>query len=128
MYFYVYFTGVFLHVLADTLGSVGVIVSTLLIENFGWQIADPLCSIFIAVMIFLSVVPLVKQTSLILLLRTPEEIQKELGMALQKVCIEKTFTNSANYELVLDLLYFIIFQKFIKLNAGKIYLCNMHNT
>ncbi len=77
--------GVFLHVLADTLGSVGVIVSSLLIENFGWNIADPLCSLFIAAMIFVSVVPLVIETSLILLLRTPEEHQKDLWIALQKV-------------------------------------------
>ncbi len=78
-------SGVFLHVLADTLGSVGVIISTFLIENFGLKIADPLCSVFIAVLIFMSVLPLVKETSLILLLRTPQELQKDLGVALQKV-------------------------------------------
>lgn len=77
--------GVFLHVLADTLGSVGVIVSTLLIENFGWKIADPLCSVFIALLIFVSVIPLVKETSLILLLRTPEELQKHLALTLRKL-------------------------------------------
>ena len=80
-------SGVFLHVLADTLGSVGVIVSTLLIENFGWKIADPLCSVFIALLIFVSVIPLVKETSLILLLRTPEELQKHLALTLRKVRI-----------------------------------------
>lgn len=77
--------GVFLHVLADTLGSVGVILSTLLIENFGWKIADPICSIFISVLIFVSVLPLVKETSLILLLRTPEEIQQPLAKVLHKL-------------------------------------------
>ncbi|KAK2153606.1 hypothetical protein LSH36_291g03057 [Paralvinella palmiformis] len=80
-----FMNGVFLHVLADTLGSVGVIVSTLLIENFGWKIADPLCSVFIAFLIFISVIPLVKETSLILLLRTPEELQKHLAVTLRKV-------------------------------------------
>eukprot|EP00127_Corallochytrium_limacisporum_P005916 Clim_evm61s214 gene=Clim_evmTU61s214 len=50
--------GVFLHVLADALGSVGVIISTLLIENFGWLAADPICSMFIAALIFSSVLPL----------------------------------------------------------------------
>ena len=77
--------GVFLHVLADTLGSVGVIISTLLIEQFGWKIADPICSLFIAVLIFVSVMPLVKETALILLLRTPEEMQNEFGETLKKV-------------------------------------------
>ncbi|XP_061475666.1 proton-coupled zinc antiporter SLC30A5 isoform X2 [Rhineura floridana] len=52
--------GVFLHILADTFGSVGVIISTILIQQFGWLIADPLCSLFIATLIFLSVIPLIK--------------------------------------------------------------------
>ncbi|XP_013399446.1 zinc transporter 5 [Lingula anatina] len=77
--------GVFLHVLADTMGSVGVIISTILIENFGWNIADPICSLFIAFMIFLSVVPLLKDTAFVLLLRSPLEIEESLQVALQKV-------------------------------------------
>jgi len=40
--------GVFLHILADTLGSIGVIVSSLLIRYFGWMVADPICSMLIA--------------------------------------------------------------------------------
>uniref|UniRef100_A0A8D1HCD4 Zinc transporter n=1 Tax=Sus scrofa TaxID=9823 RepID=A0A8D1HCD4_PIG len=77
--------GVFLHVLADTLGSIGVIVSTILIEQFGWFIADPLCSLFIAVLIFLSVVPLIKDACQVLLLRLPPEYEKELHIALEKI-------------------------------------------
>jgi len=41
-------SGVFLHILADTLGSIGVIVSSLLIRYLGWMVADPICSILIA--------------------------------------------------------------------------------
>ena len=78
-------SGVFLHVLADTLGSVGVIISTVLIENFGWKIADPICSLFIASLIFLSVLPLVKETALILLLRTPVELEADIAQALKRV-------------------------------------------
>ncbi|KAG8768216.1 putative zinc transporter msc2 [Ceratobasidium sp. 428] len=51
--------GVFLHVMADTLGSVGVIVSTLLIQWYGWTGFDPIASLFIAVLIAASVLPLV---------------------------------------------------------------------
>jgi solute carrier family 30 (zinc transporter), member 5/7 len=51
--------GVFLHVMADTLGSVGVIVSTLLIQLYGWTGFDPIASLFIATLIVASVVPLV---------------------------------------------------------------------
>ena len=84
MYMY---AGVFLHILADTLGSVGVILSTLLIQTFGWNIADPICSLFIAVLIFVSVLPLVKETALVLLLRTPEELQLPLAAVFHKVCV-----------------------------------------
>lgn len=72
--------GVFLHVLADTMGSVGVIVSSLLIQQFGLFIADPICSLFIAVLILISVLPLLKDSAEILLLATPSHltVQKTL--------------------------------------------------
>ena len=63
--------GVFLHVLADTMGSIGVIISSLLIQQYGWYIADPICSLFIAILILISVLPLLKDSAEILLLATP---------------------------------------------------------
>lgn len=60
--------GVFLHVMADTLGSVGVIISTLLIQFYGWTGFDPIASLFIAIMIAASVIPLVIDTGKILCL------------------------------------------------------------
>ncbi|TCD68402.1 putative zinc transporter msc2 [Steccherinum ochraceum] len=60
--------GVFLHVLADTLGSVGVIISTLLIQFYGWTGFDPIASLFIAILIAASVVPLIVDTGKVLLL------------------------------------------------------------
>jgi len=66
--------GVYLHVLADTLGSVGVIVSSLLIQWKGWWIADPLCSLCISVLIFASVIPLLQSTFASLMLATPPEL------------------------------------------------------
>lgn len=83
----VFVSGVFLHVLADTLGSVGVIISTIFIQQFGWLIADPVCSLFIATLIFLSVIPLIKDACQVLLLRLPPELEKDLHMALEKVRI-----------------------------------------
>ena len=77
--------GVFLHVLADTLGSVGVIVSSILIEQFGWHIADPICSVFISVLIFLSVIPLLKNSLHVLVQSTPPEIQHLLSDMISKV-------------------------------------------
>ncbi|KAH3664406.1 hypothetical protein WICMUC_005791 [Wickerhamomyces mucosus] len=60
--------GIFLHILADTLGSAGVVLSTILIQIFKTNIFDPLSSIFIAVMIFFSAVPLIKSSGANLLL------------------------------------------------------------
>jgi len=77
--------GVFLHILADTFGSVGVICSTLMIEWTGWTGWDPLASIFIAALIFASVLPLLAQSSDILLLRTPAETQRSVEAAVQDV-------------------------------------------
>uniref|UniRef100_A0A4W4F9K6 Zinc transporter n=1 Tax=Electrophorus electricus TaxID=8005 RepID=A0A4W4F9K6_ELEEL len=64
---------------------VGVIISTVLISQFGWLIADPICSLFIATLIFLSVIPLLKDACEVLLLRTPPEQEKDLNFALEKV-------------------------------------------
>lgn len=63
--------GVYLHVLADTLGSVGVITSSFFVTNYGWNIADPICSLFISGAITYSALPLVKDTLLVLGLRAP---------------------------------------------------------
>ncbi|KAH0618375.1 hypothetical protein JD844_017512 [Phrynosoma platyrhinos] len=46
--------GVFLHIVADTLGSIGVIISALLMQNYGLMIADPVCSMLIALLIGVS--------------------------------------------------------------------------
>ena len=43
--------GAFQHVIADLLGSVGVIVSAILIMAFEWHIADPILSVVIALLI-----------------------------------------------------------------------------
>lgn len=60
--------GIFLHILADTLGSVGVILSTLLIKLTNLHIFDPIASIMIASLILLSSIPLLKSTTANLLL------------------------------------------------------------
>jgi len=66
--------GVFLHILADTLGSVGVIVSALLMWAFDWMIADPICSLFIAVLIAISVWSLISDSVKVLMQRQPQEL------------------------------------------------------
>lgn len=77
--------GVFLHILADTLGSVGVIISALLMQFFGWMRADPICSMFISVLIAISVLGLVKESIWILMQRTPQIIESLLPACYQRV-------------------------------------------
>ncbi|RDD40208.1 Zinc transporter 7 [Trichoplax sp. H2] len=77
--------GIFLHVLADTLGSVGVIISSYLLSRYGWMMADPICSMFIAVLIVISVYPLVSDSITILMQRTPAEIEHILPTCYQQV-------------------------------------------
>jgi solute carrier family 30 (zinc transporter), member 5/7 len=74
--------GIYLHVLADTLGSVSVIVSTILTSWWGWAGWDPLASCFIAVLIFLSSKPLVASCARRLLLSVPEDIEYNLRNSL----------------------------------------------
>ena len=64
--------GVFLHVVADTMGSVATIASTLLARHLGWRLADPLCSLLVAGLITASALPLLRDSASLLLLRTPE--------------------------------------------------------
>ncbi|CDU24367.1 related to zinc transporter [Sporisorium scitamineum] len=77
--------GVYLHVMADTLGSVGVIISTLLIGQFGWTGFDPIASLFIAFMIVGSVIPLVMEAGRILCLEVGEGREAEVEGALEEV-------------------------------------------
>ena len=53
------------------MGSVGVIISSILIEQLGWLIADPICSLFISILIIISVIPLLKSCASSLMLSTP---------------------------------------------------------
>jgi zinc transporter 5/7 len=77
--------GIFLHILADTLGSVGVITSSVLIWLYDWKIVDPICSLCIAMLIFMSVVRLLKSSAKTLLQRTPEYFEGTLKQCLEEV-------------------------------------------
>lgn len=74
--------GIFLHVLADTLGSVAVVISTLLIHFYSWPGFDPLASCMIAILIFASAVPLVISSAKTLLLTIPADTEYCLREAL----------------------------------------------
>ncbi|WFD34387.1 hypothetical protein MCUN1_001226 [Malassezia cuniculi] len=69
--------GVFLHVLGDAIGNIGVICTGafILFTHFTWRAyADPIISFVIAVIIFNSALPLVKSASFILLQGVPTSV------------------------------------------------------
>ncbi len=66
--------GAWLHVLSDTLGSVGVIVAGSLIWAFGWTWADPVASAAIGVLVLYSAWALLREAVAVLLEGAPGHI------------------------------------------------------
>ncbi|WP_445505695.1 cation diffusion facilitator family transporter [Niallia sp. 03091] len=64
----------FLHVIGDMLGSVGAIAAALFILFFGWEIADPIASIVVAILILISGFRITKESFHILMEGTPNQI------------------------------------------------------
>lgn len=69
--------GAWLHVLGDTLGSVGTIVAAALIAAFGWYWADPLASTLIGGLIIYSSWALLKEAVSVLMESTPRGIDPD---------------------------------------------------
>lgn len=72
--------GVFLHVLGDALGSVGVIISSSIIQWTTWSwkyLVDPIMSVLIVVIIVTTTIPLLKSASKVLLQGSPSHVAME---------------------------------------------------
>ena len=69
---------VFLHVLADTVGSVSVITNALLIRYYGWTGPNPIASLFIAMLIAASVWPFTQETRRLLGLDLGDEGERQV--------------------------------------------------
>ena len=87
--------GAFLHMAADALGSLGAIVSGVVVWTTGWAPADSLASMVIGVLILISSVGLLRQTVAILLNATPADIDYEE--------VKAALLGVAHFEQVLDL-------------------------
>lgn len=68
------------------MGSVAVIVSSLLIDWYGWHVADPLCSLVLSILILASVLPLLKESVAVLVLRVPYSFEDVARECIDKVC------------------------------------------
>jgi cobalt-zinc-cadmium efflux system protein len=78
--------GALRHVMADLLGSVGVIAAALIILVTGWSYADPIISVFIGVLILFSSWKLLRESVNILLESSPPGIDaEEIGQKMVSV-------------------------------------------
>jgi cobalt-zinc-cadmium efflux system protein len=69
--------GAYLHVLGDLLGSLGAITAGLVILATGWSLADPLISVFIAILILVGAWRLVREATDVLLEAAPRGMDVE---------------------------------------------------
>lgn len=69
--------GAFLHMVADTLVSVGVVISGILITLTGWNIIDPIVSVIIAIIILFSTWELLRSSLRLLVDGMPEGVDWE---------------------------------------------------
>lgn len=67
----------FLHVLGDMLGSVGAIVAALCIMLFEWNWADPVASMIVAVLVFISGIRVTNDSLHILMEGTPKNVNMD---------------------------------------------------
>ena len=76
----------FLHVVADALGSVGALTSGALITFFDWRWADPAASLFIAALVSVSALGLLRQTVRVLMQGTPPNLDlDEIRTAMEQI-------------------------------------------
>ena len=89
--------GAMLHMLGDALGSIGVIVSAVIIETTGWYLADPLVTILLSGLIMWATWPLLRDSTRTLLQITPRDVdvpgmRKALLAHDQVTCVEDLHT------------------------------------
>lgn len=78
--------GAFLHMVADTLVSVGVVVSGIVITMTGWNVVDPIVSLVIAAVILFSTWHLLSESLKLSLDGTPEGIDIDRIVAVMGGC------------------------------------------
>ena len=69
--------GAFLHMVADTLVSVGVVISGIIISRTGWNVVDPIVSLIIAAIILITTWDLLTASLRLLVDGTPEGVEPD---------------------------------------------------
>lgn len=87
--------GAYLHVISDMLGSVGAIIAALLLIFFGWNWADPLASVIVAILILRSGYLVTRSSLHVLMEGSPRNVDMET--------VIRTIQNSPGIESIHDL-------------------------
>jgi zinc transporter 5/7 len=95
---------IYIHIIADALGSVSVLISSFLIRYYKLYFTDPLCSLFISIMIIYSAWPVLKSSSFTLLHYFPEgveSLQNKIEKAEERIsiCYINLWKMSKNYSV-----------------------------
>eukprot|EP00516_Mucochytrium_quahogii_P004601 CAMPEP_0203761566 /NCGR_PEP_ID=MMETSP0098-20131031/14621_1 /ASSEMBLY_ACC=CAM_ASM_000208 /TAXON_ID=96639 /ORGANISM=" , Strain NY0313808BC1" /LENGTH=330 /DNA_ID=CAMNT_0050655605 /DNA_START=380 /DNA_END=1369 /DNA_ORIENTATION=+ len=77
--------GVLLHAMCDVVSSVGVITSSLLVQYYGWDWADPLMSLLIAALIYRSTIPFLISSGQTLLQVAPVKARSALDKSIREI-------------------------------------------
>ena len=90
---------IYIHILADTLGSVAVLISSFLVKYYKLYISDPICSLFISAMIIFSTIPVLKNASMSLLHIPNKKISKKKNKIEQSIKNIKCGLNNAKLSI-----------------------------
>ncbi len=110
----------FLHVISDALGSVGAIGAAVLVMAAGWNRADPIIGMLIAVLILWGAWRLVKETTAVLMEGAPEHVDV--------VALEETIRAVPGVRDVHDLHAWTISDGFHAVTAHLVLRGNRHGT
>ena len=83
--------GAFLHVIGDLLGSIGALIAAVLIWLFGWNLADPIVSILMSLIILKGAWGVLKSSLNILMEGTPENV--DLNTIIEAITEEPEIDN-----------------------------------
>lgn len=86
--------GAFLHMAADTLVSIGVVISGIVISYTGWSFIDPITSLIIAIVILISTLNLLHESMRLALDGVPESIEMD---KIVQTMIEVEYVNDVHH-------------------------------
>ena len=109
--------GMFLHMIGDALGSIGVLISAIIIKwgKFSWRFYfDPICSLIVCFLILRGAIPLFIESGKILLLGCPSSVDpKKIIKEIEDVSLSDlllTFfysTSSASWRRLYSLIPYV---------------------